>query len=1349
MSTEAKLREYLDQAILELQRSRRRLTEVETRSREPIAIVAMSCRFPGGVRTPDELWQLLLAGTDAISGFPTNRGWDVDALYDPDPDTDADGKTYVREGGFLRDADHFDPAFFGISPREARGIDPQQRLLLETSWEAFERAGIPPSTLHGTPTGVFVGLMTEDYGTHRTAAPEDLGDHVGLGTGHSIASGRVAYTFGLQGPAITVDTACSSSLVSVHLACQALRNGDCSLALAGGATVMATPALYVLFSRQRALSPDGRCRAFSADASGTAWSEGVSMLLLERLSEAQRRGHPVLAVIRGSAVNQDGRSQGLTAPNGPSQQRVIRQALEAARVDPADIDAVEAHGTGTTLGDPIEAQALLATYGEAHAADRPLWLGTLKSNFGHTMAAAGVGGVIKMVLALQHGILPPTLHADTPSPHVDWSSGAIRLLTEPVPWQRNGRLRRAGVSSFGISGTNAHIVLEEAPAVEAAAGAAPPAAPLPAWPFAVSARSDAALRAQAAQLRAHLDAHPDVDLADVACALATTRSHFHHRAAVIASDRGRLRDALEGLASGIAAPGLVVGHAGRAGKLAVLFTGQGSQRPGMGRALYEALPPFRDALDAVADALDPQLDRPLRDVLFAPDGDAVLDRTGSAQPALFALEVALYRLVERWGVRPDVLLGHSVGEIVAAHVAGVLSLADACALVAARARLMQALPRGGAMVVVEAPEAEVRAQLAAHAGRVDIASVNGPTSTVLAGDDDAVLALAACFEGRGRPARRLRVSHAFHSRRMEPMLDDLRHVLRGLAFAPPRLPIVSNLTGRLATADELTDPDYWVRHARHAVRFSDGVRTLEAEGATTFLELGPHGVLSALVPDCLSAEAQPGAVVTPALRKDHPEVDALLTAIATVHAHGHAVAWDRFFAPIDASPVALPIYPFQRERFWLDGPTSRRPASSADDGANRSTMRTVLTTLPAAARREALIELVRAEMATWLGFASPDSVSPDASLLELGGDSLAAVEIRAALSARIGMPLPATLFVQCPAPTNVADWISGQLQAAPIEAGSCDLPGDDGSPLGATAAGNGSTVEPSRLVALVSQAYDRGECELGDRLLELGTELRRRSNGQVTAAPNPIRLARGAAAPGLVCIPSLAIPTGPFQYARFAAALGGRRAVSVVPNPGFATGEPLPSDLDTAVRATADAILRSADRAPFALVGLSSGGWLAHAVAAHLERQGVEPAAIALLDTWLPGQMSVARLVPGQRMNPDAHLTPSDEECTAMWWYFRLFERWTPSRIAVPTLLVRATEPPPGFDATDAGDWRARWAHPHHVRDAAGDHFTILSSRIDATAQLVDAWLTEHIAAPAPHVREPADLGRPASLSGG
>jgi len=874
------------------------LPVLQSTSDDPIVIVGMACRFPGGVTSPESLWDLVVSGTDAITPFPDNRGWDLDTLFHPDPDHL--GTSYARAGGFLHDADQFDPAFFGMSPREALGTDGQQRILLETTWEALERAGIDPTSLRGSRTGVFAGVMYNDYAQIVEADSEG---HQGAGTSPSVVSGRVSYTFGFEGPSVSIDTACSSSLVAMHLAAQSLRAGECSLALAGGVTVMSTPGAFVGFSRQRGLSEDGRCKAFSDSADGVGWSEGVGLLVLERLSDARRNGHTVLAVMRGSAINQDGASNGLTAPNGPSQQRVIRQALASAGLSTSDVEAVEAHGTGTTLGDPIEAQALLATYGQDRSV--PLLLGGIKSNIGHTQAAAGVAGVIKMVHAMRHGIVPPTLHITEPSTHVDWTEGAVELVTEPTPWPEVSRPRRAGVSSFGFSGTNAHVILEapsgippissvlaenagqgaaadsvdnsapvdnsavvdlagpESSASRATIGVGTSVSPWGAQsgsiPFVVSAKTAEALAGQVERIKAAEGAAEDV-----AYSLLTTRARFEHRAVVLGDDV------------------LAQGTARSQRSLAVLFSGQGSQRIGMGRELYEAFGVFAEALDAVLMYLDPAV----RDVMWGDDQEA-LNQTGYAQPALFAVETALYRLAESWGVEPEQVAGHSIGEIAAAHVAGVLSLEDACLLVTARSALMQALPEGGAMVSVIAAEEEVVPHLTE---RVSIAAVNGPRSVVIAGDEDEVLRIAGRWKNK-----RLKVSHAFHSPLMEPMLDDFRESLAEVTFNPPSIPVVAG--------GDVTTVDYWVNHVRDAVRFNENVRKLRDGGATTFLEIGPDGVLSALVGDAI-----------PVLRKGKGERVAALTALARLHVDGVEVDWSGFCA--GGRKIDLPTYAFDHQRYW-------------------------------------------------------------------------------------------------------------------------------------------------------------------------------------------------------------------------------------------------------------------------------------------------------------------------------------------------------------------------------------------------------------------------------------------------
>ncbi|MCC9311976.1 SDR family NAD(P)-dependent oxidoreductase, partial [Kitasatospora sp. RB6PN24] len=879
---------------------------------EPIAIVAMSCRLPGDVSAPEQLWELLAAGGDAVGALPTDRGWDLSQLFDLD--AERAGTFYTRGGGFITGAGEFDAAFFGISPREALAMDPQQRLLLELSWEAFERAGIDPRQLRGSATGVFVGASSSGYGAN---APEDLEGHLQSGIAPSVISGRVAYALGLEGPALTVDTACSSSLVALHLAGQALRSGECSLALAGGVTVHATTSWLAWFSRQQGLAADGRCKAYSEQADGMGMAEGAGLVVLERLSDARRLGHKVLAVMRGSAVNQDGASNGLTAPNGPSQQRVIRAALANARLSASDVDVVEGHGTGTRLGDPIEAQALLATYGQGRPADRPLLLGSLKSNIGHTQWSSGVAGVIKMVLALQHEQLPKTLHAEQPSTHVDWDAGAVRLATSAVSWPHSDeRPRRAGVSSFGISGTNAHVIIEQAPEQEAPVSGGGGVV-LPVVPWVVSGRSAAGLAGQAERLAGFVQGR-DVDAAGVGWSLATSRAALEHRAVVMGADRDELAAGLGALAEGREVPGVVSGVVGGVGKVGFVFTGQGAQRVGMGQGLYAAFPVFAQAFDAVCAGLAEHLDGSLAAVVRGEvEGGGRIDDTGWAQPALFAIEVALFRLLESWGVSPQVVAGHSIGELAAAHVAGVWSLEDACAVVAARGRLMQQLPSGGAMVAVEATEAEVVAAIGGRPG-VGVAAVNGPRAVVVSGVEEEVLAAVAELAAGGARTKRLQVSHAFHSPLMEPMLEEFARVVASVAYRTPKLTVVSALTGEPVT-DEVTDPAYWVKHVREAVRFSDAANALRTSGVRTFIEIGPDGVLSGMGPQTRpDTDAETADELwLPLLRRGRDEPRALLTALAKVFVRGLAVEWEKVFAGTGAQRVDLPTYAFQRQHYWL------------------------------------------------------------------------------------------------------------------------------------------------------------------------------------------------------------------------------------------------------------------------------------------------------------------------------------------------------------------------------------------------------------------------------------------------
>ncbi|MER5650313.1 beta-ketoacyl synthase N-terminal-like domain-containing protein [Streptosporangium sp. NPDC002524] len=1089
---EDKLRAYLKRATVELHETRRRLHELEQRRYEPIAIVAASCRYPGGVRSPEDLWELVAGEVDAVGPFPEDRGWDMEALYHPDPDHP--GTSYVREGGFLETAGDFDAAFFGISPREALAMDPQQRLLLETSWELLERAGIDPGTLRGGHTGVFIGSSGQDYGALLQSADEDVVGYQMTGVAASVLSGRLSYSFGWEGPAITVDTACSASLVALHLACQSLRLGECPLAVAGGVAVMSIPAGFVEFSRQRGLAPDGRCKSFAASADGTGWAEGVGVLLLERLSDARRNGHQVMAVIRGSAVNQDGASNGLTAPNGPSQERVIRAALAGAGLAAGQVDAVEAHGTGTPLGDPIEAQALLTVYGENRPADRPLWLGSIKSNIGHSAGAAGVAGVIKMVMAMRHGVLPRTLHVDEPTPQADWSSGAVALLTGSRPWPRGDEPRRAGISSFGVSGTNAHTILEEPPA-DTPAPAAPPltapaAVPRPVTsaspadvapgtgrayggpvPWVLSARSATALRAQAARLHAHLTEHhgrseldepdgqngqngregpdaatktntantvdatdtADTAVADVAWSLATTRASFEHRAVLVGTGRerfGRALDALDALAGRRPSADVVEGVAPSDGaRVAFVFSGQGAQWPGMGAELLRASPVFAEEIARCAEALAPYVDWSLTGVLRGDEGAPGLDRDDVVQPALWAVMVSLAGLWRSLGVLPAAVAGHSQGEIAAATVAGALSLDDAARVVALRSAALAGLTGGYGMLSVALPAERVAGLLARWDGRLSLAAVNGPASVVVAGDTDALAGLLAGCEADGVRARTVRVAYASHSPQVEAVRSRLLADLAPIVPKASEVPFYSTVTGRPADTTGL-DAAYWYRNLREQVRFADAVGALLGDGHTLFVECGPHPVLSVGVQESAEAVGAEVAVV-PTLRRDQAGPDDFLRSAARAHVHGARVDWTRVLTP--ARRVDLPTYPFESRRYWLSaGYTARALGTDfTQDPAEEAALAERLAGLDRDGREEVLLDLVRAHAAAVFRLDTPGTIGADHPLPDLGLDSLTAMELRNRLSRATGLPLRVALVFEHPTPRALARHLLAGLPTVP------------------------------------------------------------------------------------------------------------------------------------------------------------------------------------------------------------------------------------------------------------------------------------------------------------------------------
>ncbi|MEW9534743.1 beta-ketoacyl synthase N-terminal-like domain-containing protein, partial [Microbispora sp. NPDC049125] len=1008
---------------------------------DPVVIVGMACRLPGGIESPEALWRLVESGGDAVSEFPADRGWDVERLYDPDPDHP--GTSYTRHGGFLRDVADFDAAFFGISPREAITMDPQQRLLLEVAWEAFERAGIDPHRLRGSRTGVFAGMMYHDYAPRLEEIPGDLEGYLLNGSAGSIATGRVAYTFGFEGPAVTVDTACSSSLVALHLAAQSLRTGESDLALAGGVAVMSSPATFVEFSRQRGLSVDGRCKAFSSTADGTGWGEGVSLLLLERLSDARRNGHPVLAVVRGSAVNQDGASNGLTAPSGPSQQRVIRQALANAGLTPDEVDAVEAHGTGTTLGDPIEAQALLATYGQDRPDDRPLWLGSLKSNVAHTQAAAGGAGVIKMIMAMRGGLLPKTLHVEEPTPHVDWSSGNVRLLTDARPWPEAGRPRRAGVSSFGVSGTNAHVILEQPPAEEEPPRERPAEPPAPPW--VLSGHLPEALRGQAVSLATYLEGRDDLDAADVAHSLLTARALLGERAVVVAPDRAGLVAGVRALAGGGALPDTVVrGTADAAGKVVFVFPGQGSQWPAMAAGLLETSPVFAERFAECAAALEEFVDWSPLDVVREAPGAPGLERVDVVQPILWAVMVSLAALWRSYGVHPDAVVGHSQGEIAAAVVAGGLSLRDAARVVALRSQAIRTLSGDGGMASVALPLAEAEARIAPWGERLSVGVVNGPGSVVVSGEVGALTELLAALEAAGVRNRRIPVDYASHSAQVELIHDELIKALSPITPRAGTIPMLSTVTGDWIDTSEL-DTAYWYANLRRPVLFETAARALAAQGHAAFIEISPHPVLTAAISETLDTDEAPPTPAVGTLRRDQGGLERFHVSLAEAFVRGVAVDWSVALDGTSPRRVPLPTYAFQRSRYWLDASRAAATAGEAlADGPGSPAQSPVrrLTALEPAERRQAVLDLVRTEVAAVLRHSDGDAVGTARAFRDLGLDSLTAVDLRNRLRTATGLPLPTTLIFDFPTPAAVTDHILSALDTA-----SAELPEESAAPV--------------------------------------------------------------------------------------------------------------------------------------------------------------------------------------------------------------------------------------------------------------------------------------------------------------
>jgi len=912
-----------------LREAREQVKAAERRHREPIAVVGMGCRLPGGVSTPDQYWQLLCDGVDAMKEVPADR-WDIAEYYDPDPD--APGKVYAREGGFIDGIDLFDPHFFRISPREALTLDPQQRLLLEVAWEALEDAGESADAVRGSNTGFFVGMSWHDYERNTYGMdPERLDAYSAMGNTQSIAVGRLAFVLGAHGPTSMVDTACSASLVAVHAACQSLRAGEADMVLAGGVNLMISPLSTIFCCKVKALSPDSRCKTFDAAADGYGRGEGCGLVVLKRLSDALADGNHIRAVIRGTAINHDGPSSGLTVPNRGAQADVIRRALDNGDIDPLDVGYVEAHGTGTSLGDPIEVGALGDALGKGRSSDRPLRLGSVKTNFGHLEAAAGIAGLMKAVLAIEHGRIPPHLHFRHPSPNIAWDDFPVEVPTRTVPWLAGPRL--AGVSAFGFSGTNAHMVLGEAPAVEQKALASGRTREI----LCLSARDEPALRSMAQQYAAALAGNGPTELADVCHSANAGRARFAERLAVVTADSVQMAEQLGRFAREGKAPAVVSGKSGahRRDKIAFMFTGQGSQWSGMGRGLYESQPVFREAMNTCQQLLTDELELPLLDVMFgigrAADKADLLDQTGYTQPALFVLEWSLAQLWRSWGVHPALVMGHSVGEYAAACVAGVFSLTDGLRLIAARGRLMQALPSGGVMVAVSADEPKVARALQGHEAAVSIAAVNGPREIVVSGAGEAVAKVLAGLRDEGIETRNLTVSHAFHSPLMEPMLDEFEKQLSSVALSSPKIGLISNVSGALV-GDEMARPSYWRNHVRAAVRFADGARALARAGASVYLELGPHPVLTGMGQRCVD---EPQALWVAGMKRDGMDEEEVLRCKGQLFVRGIEQDWRAFDAEIPRRRVRVPTYPFQRKRYWVDAQGYGSLQSRAGGGQNR------------------------------------------------------------------------------------------------------------------------------------------------------------------------------------------------------------------------------------------------------------------------------------------------------------------------------------------------------------------------------------------------------------------------------
>lgn len=1296
---------------------------------EPVAVIGVGCRFPGDIDGPERLWDFLTEKKCAITAYP-DRGF-------------TNAGTFAESGGFLKDVAGFDNRFFDIPPDEALRMDPQQRLLLEVSWEALEHAGIIPESLRLSRTGVFVGVSSTDYVRLVSASAQQkstIWDNTGGSS--SIIANRISYFLDIQGPSIVIDTACSSSLVAVHLACRSLSTWDCDIALVGGTNVLISPEPWGGFREAGILSQTGCCHAFDKSADGMVRGEGCGVIVLQRLSDARLEGRRILAILTGSAVNQDGKSNGIMAPNPSAQIGVLENACKSARVDPLEIGYVEAHGTGTSLGDRIEAHALGMVFGRKRPGSGPLMIGSIKPNIGHLEGAAGIAGLIKAVLMVERGSLLPSGGFTEPNPAIPFTELGLRVVDELQEWPVvAGRPRRAGVSSFGFGGTNAHVIVEEAGSVGAdtvsgRADVGGSGGGVVAW--VISGKTASALAAQAGRLGRYVRARPALDVVDVGYSLVSTRSVFDHRAVVVGQTRDELLAGLAGVVAGRPEAGVVCGVGKPAGKTAFVFAGQGSQWLGMGSELYAAYPVFAEALDAVVDELDRHLRYPLRDVIWGHDQD-LLNTTEFAQPALFAVEVALYRLLMSWGVRPGLVLGHSVGELAAAHVAGALCLPDAAMLVAARGRLMQALPAGGAMFAVQAREDEVAPMLGHD---VSIAAVNGPASVVISGAHDAVSAIADRLRGQGRRVHRLAVSHAFHSALMEPMIAEFTAVAAELSVGLPTIPVISNVTGQLV-ADDFASADYWARHIRAVVRFGDSVRSAHCAGASRFIEVGPGGGLTSLIEASL-ADAQ--IVSVPTLRKDRPEPVSVMTAAAQGFVSGMGLDWASVFSGYRPKRVELPTYAFQHQKFWLapapsvSDPTAAGQIGASDGGAEllaSSGFAARLAGRSADEQLAAAIEVVCEHAAAVLGRDGAAGLDAGQAFADSGFNSLSAVELRNRLTAVTAVTLPATAIFDHPTPTELAQYLITQI---------------DGHGSSAAAAANPAE-RIDALTDLFLQACDAGRDADGWKMVALASNTRERMSSPVrnNVSKNVALLPDGISDVVVICIPTLTVLSDQREYRDIANAMTGRHSVYSLTLPGFDSSDALPQNADMIVETVSNAIIDVVGGScRFVLSGYSSGGVLAYALCSHLSvKHQRNPLGVALIDTYLPSQIANPSMNEGFSPNDTGkglsrevirvarmlnRLTAT--RLTAAATYAAIFQAWEPGRSMAPVLNIVAKDriaTVENLREERINRWRTAAAEAaYSVAEVPGDHFGMMSTSSEAIATEIHDWISGLVRGPHP-----------------